>query len=168
MTLHEQIDIFLFDLEQGEYFWLPEESPLIEHQAIEKMLAIGLVVRKGSTYRLTEKGYEAAKAGGLNKWGQENERLKKEIHQATLDTAKATVNAAKSAKRSTIASWLSAAFAVIAVLFSIYQYAESVKMQKQINELEPKERIQQLQVQKPHLIESQPPADSLVYPKKKN
>ena len=112
---------------------------------------------RGSYQILEERGNLVLNAGGFDKWKSSAEKRENELHQAALDSAKATVDAAESsgisaisAKSSTRASWVSAIFAVIAVIFSIFQYVKSTDMQSEINELktELRSHTQQLQVQK--------------------
>ena len=83
MTLSEQIDEFLIKIQNGRLVFLVEESPAIECQAIDKALEYELIKKEGDFYRLRQQGNKAIKAGGFDKWEQENERRENERSNIT-------------------------------------------------------------------------------------
>lgn len=163
MSESEWIDKFLWDIRKGNYIFLGEESPDVQHVALEKALAYGLLVRDRNNFELTEKGHQLIEAGGFDKWKKAKEKREDEAHRAT-------VSSSESSRSSARASWTSAAFAAIAILFSVYQFIDSQEKQNEINELKSqlKSLSQQVQVQRANRIESRLREDSSPIPKKKN
>jgi hypothetical protein len=82
---------------------------------------------------ITERGYEVIKAGGFEAWMEFNKRRESEIHQAALDTANATIDAAVSAKHSKYAAWTSIAIALLVSGFSVYQWWDLKQSQNIFN-----------------------------------
>ncbi|SOD80971.1 hypothetical protein [Spirosoma fluviale] len=68
MTLSEQIDEILLYVSQGNYIGISNDTPDLYRRAVSKMKAIGLIVPRGNTYDLTDKGYEAIESGSFEKW----------------------------------------------------------------------------------------------------
>ncbi|RCR71463.1 hypothetical protein [Larkinella punicea] len=116
MTESEQINQILQDIIDGEYIAITGNSTELYRSAYRKMKAYGLIVPREKTYDITQIGIEVHEAGGFDNWVAANKKRENEIHQATLDTAKATVDAAKSAKESKYAAYVSAVAAIIAFL----------------------------------------------------
>jgi hypothetical protein len=114
MTLSEQIDELLLYISEGNYIGISRDTPELYQSAVRKMKALGLIVPRDRTYDLAEPGYDVIKAGGFDKWDQAREKKANELHQATLDSAKATVDASESAKWSKYAAIVSAIAAIIA------------------------------------------------------
>lgn len=93
----------------------------VHHKALLKMRAYDLIIPSGKLgfHLITQKGHEAYKMGGFDAWLAANEKKDKEVHQAILDTATATVDAADSARLSTKSAKDSYRLSVIIGLISI-------------------------------------------------
>lgn len=125
MSESEIIDKLLvfYALREGGYPVDTTGEMRVPHMnARNKMIAYRLIEKRSTIpnqdfYFLTETGYQAYQAGGFEKWQNYNQRKADELHQATIVTAKATVDAAKSAKLSKYAAYVSAAAAIIALLY---------------------------------------------------
>lgn len=93
MTESEHIDLLLADRQNGDFFAMAQLNPE-QKSAAYKMIALDLISSRGNVYDIGEKGCEVIKAGGFDNWITEREKRENEAHQATLDTANATVDAA--------------------------------------------------------------------------
>lgn len=139
MTESEMIDAMLeFYVIRGSFpIQIDNSNRHIHDSAIQKMKAYGLIEPTGfqSFNRATQKGYEAYYGGGIDKWITDTERRENEVRQATLDSAKATVDAAKSAKKSFFAAVITGAFSIIPIALSIFQFVELQSKTKENAEL---------------------------------
>lgn len=96
-------------------------------------------------FRLSSMGINIVESGGYLQY-LERERLEeieakehqKRLDKATLDSANADVESAKSAKSSTKAAWFSAGLALIAIVIGCLQYVDGEKKDDEINELNSK------------------------------
>lgn len=97
------------------------EMGAVHTKAKNKMVSYNLIELRGKLgfYFLTEVGYAAYNAGGFDKWLEENQRKIDQLHQATIDASKATVDAADSAKNSKYAAWVAAVAAIAAFLYPL-------------------------------------------------
>lgn len=85
-------------------------------------------------YRLLEeKGHQVLDAGGFDKWKARNVKRENEIHQATLDTAKATVNSERHAKQSKRAAWVASGVAALTLTYAVIQSYHTNKQDESIN-----------------------------------
>ena len=107
MTESEMIDAMLeFYALRPEKFKVDIDNELrpIHTKALQKMIAYSLIETRSKLgfHFLTQKGYEAYKSGGFDSWLLSTERRETEAHQATLDSARATVDAARSSDRKSV------------------------------------------------------------------
>ena len=133
MSTSEWIDQFLWNLSTGNFFFISEELPEFDRQAVDKALAFGLAVRDRNSFDITEKGHQVLEAGGFDKWKAAKKRREDEAHQAIIDSAKATVDAAQSSRQSKNAAIIS--IAVTLVLFAV-SYLRDNQSGDKINALE--------------------------------
>lgn len=82
---------------------------------MQTIKAYGLIVFEGKVPHISKEGYEVLKLGSFDKWLAAKEQKEAEIHKATIATAKATVDAAISAKWSQYAA-ITAAIAAVATI----------------------------------------------------
>ena len=133
MSESEMIDLMLefYVLRPKERnFEVNHSNQRMHDGALQKMKAYGLIEPTGfqNFNKATEKGYEAYNIGGIDKWIADKKQREDEIRQATLDSARATVDAAESAKWSKYAAIVSAVAAIVAFTLPSFlnQKSESV------------------------------------------
>lgn len=97
-------------------FKVDNSNRKMHNAVIQKLKAYKLIEPTGFQQfnKATERGYEAYYMGGFDKWKAANDQREKELHKATIDSSKATVDAAESAKWSKYAAIVSAIAAIIA------------------------------------------------------
>lgn len=138
MTESEMIDEVLLSVQSGGNLRsFDKDDFLLYGPAIRKMQAYSLIETRSGSNFLTQQGYQVIQAGGFEKWKAAVEQKEAEAHQAVLDTAKATVEAADSAKSSARAAWVGGAVAVLSFAYSAYtgQQADELKGElKKVNE----------------------------------
>lgn len=120
MTESELIDLIL--IAKANHKEMPNVSQsdfLLYNGAFKKINAYNL--HDSNTQALTKIGYEVIESGGFEKWKAGIEQRENEIHQATISTARATVDAATYAKQSRNGAWVAAIAAVIAIFIPFYQ-----------------------------------------------
>ena len=136
MTKSELIDYILNRTRKQDWVVIHSSVPDDERTAIHKAVDINLLVRRGNTFDLTEKGHEAIDAGGYDKWTAETKRKGDEIHKAALDSSKATVDASVYAKQSRNVAWVSSVVALFALAFTIYQGIQTAAQDTKITDLQ--------------------------------
>ena len=125
MTISEQIDTILEESRNGEAIFIHSDLSELYIQAVQMAEAYNLIMKQGRGYVLTQLGYEVAEAGSFDHWRSSIKKREDEAHQATLDTARATVDAARSAKQSKVAAWFAGAVGAIAVGLTGFQIWKS-------------------------------------------
>ncbi len=68
MTLEEQMNDILFEIEKGKLYAISSGTPKTLKLAIKKLVSLGLIEPRKNTYDLTKSGYEAIALGSVNKW----------------------------------------------------------------------------------------------------
>ncbi|GAB3494278.1 hypothetical protein [Spirosoma knui] len=68
MDLSERIDKLLNDTANEDYWLLTLEDPDNQYPVLQRAAAYGLIIINEHTYELTQKGHEALRAGGFEKW----------------------------------------------------------------------------------------------------
>lgn len=126
-----------------------------------------------TSVELTTKGVEVYDSGGwkkhllqLTKEKQNQDaallaeqRRQEEAHQATISSAHATTDAAKSARRSVAVAWFSGIIALFAFLLSLYQWISTKQTESDLIELRSKVKAidslmrDQLPAQKPKEVQ---------------
>lgn len=137
MTVSEQLDEILGSGAEGEYVVTHNSRSALYMQAVSIGASFQLLKKRPNThhYDLTQRAYEVLEAGGFENWKAANKKREDEAHQATLDSAKATVDAAKYARQSKNAAWFSGIFGAVAVVIAAYQLWKSNETDSKINEL---------------------------------
>lgn len=133
MTESEMIDAMLeFYALRPERFKVDLSNGLqaIHSKALQKMIAYSLIERgdKPGFHFLTQRGYEAYKSGGFDKWLASTEKREAETHQAAIISANSTQTATRIA-------WITGGLALIATSISVLQYVDSQSTEKEVNEL---------------------------------
>ncbi len=132
MTELELVDQVLYEAE-SDGACVTGSTTAEYNSALRKARDYELIVKHGTSYRLTKLGREAPDSGGYGIWKEQTERLKSEIHQATLDSSKATVDAATSAKRSFWISLSSVLFSILSFALVVIQYNDSKNQKSDID-----------------------------------
>lgn len=131
----DELDKILAEFESDPlYHEFHHHEPLFQ-QAFEMGKALGLFAKSDLNISLEELGYTVIAAGGYRAWYNEKKRREDEVHQAVLDSSKATIDAAKSSRQSKNAAWFSGIFGAVAVLITIYQLWKGNETDTQLNAL---------------------------------
>lgn len=164
MTESEQIDLLLKQTKEIGFASFSRDNTEEESQALRKAVAFGLLYeRSQNSYKLTEKGYQCLEQNGFDNWQTNIQKREADIHQATLATANATIDAALSAKYSKNAAWVSGAISAISVALTFYQVWKGNELEVKLNAVIKHSAITdsllkirpQIQIIKPDSVQSQ-------------
>ena len=135
MDESEIIYNLLVRLRERDFFAIPSLQSAEEKKAAYKMQALKLIVPRGNTYDIGELGYEVLDARSFDIWSEERRRRERDIHQATIVSAEATVDAATQAKGSKYAAWFAGIVALITFALGVWQFVQSNEQEGKINTL---------------------------------
>ena len=87
MTETEQIDEILTAMSNGQLYGLSKDTEPLERSAIKRMTAFKLIVPRGNTFDLTNKGYKAIELGGFANFldFQEKQRQRTTTQHLTIN-----------------------------------------------------------------------------------
>jgi len=136
MTESEIIDEILNALNENRDTSVKDDPNY--RQGLGKAFSYKLIEIRGKfsfTYP-TEKGYEVIREGGFDKWKQTKEKQASELHQATLASSKATVDAEGHAEQSKNSAWVAVVLTAISLIVGIYQVWNSNEQDKKVNAMQ--------------------------------